>query len=481
MTVRKVLMCCLAVSGAINVPALALQDVAPYDVVISGGRVIDPATGTDAIRNVAIRADRIAAVTSEPLGGRTVVDATGLVVAPGFIDLLASSTAEAEGQIYKVFDGVTTAISMHGGPVDVARWYQERSDSGSFHHFGTTVGHGALRPAAGVTDRYAAATPEQLQKMLALAKSALAAGAVGIGFGVAYVPGASREEVLRLFELAAQEGVPCHLHIRAFGPTPPANSGLAAVEEVIAAAAATGASAQIVHLTSMVASPSDVRTALWMLEGARGRGIDVMADMYPYTAASTGLSTTTFDPGWQERFGGIGYGDVELTRNGERLTAESFARYRAQDTVSVIIHYIPEESIRLALGHALVMIGSDGVIENGRGHPRGAGTFARVLGRYVREQQVLSLPDAIGKMTLQPARRLEKAVPAMARKGRLTPGSDADLVVFDPATVGDRATFAQPNRRSAGMRYVFVAGRAVIVDGVLQDQVKPGRPIRRQR
>ncbi|MCH8990282.1 MAG: amidohydrolase family protein [Acidobacteria bacterium] len=131
--------------------------------------------------------------------------------------------------------------------------------------------------------------------------------------------------------------------------------------------------------------------------------------------------------------------------------------------------------------HPFVMVASDGVIRNGRGHPRGAGTFARVLGRYVREQGVLSLSEAIEKMTLMPAHRLERSVPAMVRKGRIQRGADADIIVFDPATVIDRATFAEPNRRSVGMRYVIVAGSVVVSDGELQEDVRPGRPIRRRR
>jgi len=281
--------------------------------------------------------------------------------------------------------------------------------------------------------------------------------------------------------LAAAEDVPSHLHIRHFGPYPASNSSLDAVEEVIAAAAVTGASAQIVHIGSMVGDPADMATALWMIEGARDRGIDVMADIYPYTAASTGLGTTTFDDGWQERFGGITYSDLELVSNGERLTAETFASLRAQGGVPVIIHYIPEETIRAALTHPFVMVASDGVIREGRGHPRGAGTFARVLGRYVREQEVLSLPDAIEKMTLMPAQRLERSVPAMAKKGRIQRGADADIVVFDPATVVDRATFATPDQRSEGMRYVMVAGQIVVSDGELRADVKAGRSIRRGR
>ncbi|MBI4539010.1 MAG: amidohydrolase family protein [Gemmatimonadetes bacterium] len=452
---------------------------APYDLAIVGGRVIDAASGLDAQRTVAVRGGRIAALVEEPVDAAVVIDAAGLVVAPGFLDILAGYPNTDEAAIYKVFDGVTTLVSMHGGPVDVESWYAEREHSGAYVNFGTTVGHTSLREAVGIMDRYAAATAEQIDEMARLARDAIRAGAVGIGFGIMYVPGASREEIFRLFQVAAEEGVPCHLHIRYFGDVSPDANSLAAVEEVLALAAASGASAQVVHIGSMIPRPRSMDVALRMIDGARARGLDVMADIYPYTAASTGLSSAAFDPGWQERYGGIGYGDVELVSNGERLTAASFTRYRAQDTVRVIIHYIPEETVRLALAHPLVMVGSDGVIENGRGHPRGAGTFARVLGRYVREQGALALAQAIEKMTLMPARRLEASVPAMARKGRLSVGADADIIVFDAETVSDQATFDEPARRSAGMRYVFVAGEPVIWDGELREGTKPGSAVRR--
>lgn len=476
MTNHAVFLAAMSAAVALAQPAPAAgQEV--YDLAIVGGRVIDPANDLDAVRTVAIRDGRVAAVVDGPVEARRTLDATGRVVAPGFIDLLASLPNDDESGRFKVTDGVTTVVSMHGGPVDVDGWYRARADSGAYPNFGVTVGHSALRAAAGVADQYAAATPEQLEVMVRLARESLRQGAVGIGFGVQYVPGASREEVLRLFEVAAELGVPCHLHIRYLGPHPQDNNSLAAVEEVIAAAAVTGASAQIVHIGS-VAGPS-MATALWMLDGAHARGIDVMADVYPYTAGSTGLSSAVFDEGWQERMGGIGYGDIELTRNGERLTAETFAAYRAQDTVSVIVHFIPEDAVRLALRHPLVMVASDGVIRQGRGHPRGAGTFARVLGRYVRDQGVLSLPDAVAKMTILPARRLERSVPAMMRKGRLNPGADADVVVFDPATVADRATFENPARASVGITHVLVGGEVVVEHGNLVEHAQPGRPVRR--
>lgn len=449
-----------------------------YDIVIEGGRVIDPASGLDGVRNVGIRGDSVAAVTEEDLEGRRVIDASGLVVAPGFVDILASHPNTDEAARYKVFDGVTTLVSMHGGPVDVEEWYRARRDSGAYLNFGTTVGHNSLRESVGLTDRYAPATAEQIEQMERLAREALDAGAVGIGFGIMYVPGASREEVFRLLQVAAGQRVPAHAHTRYFGAVSADNSGVAGAQELIAAAASTGARAQVVHINSMIAPLPQMRTALAMIEGAREQGIDVMADAYPYTASSTGLSTTAFDSGWQERYGGISYGDVELVSTGERLTEESFERYRAMDTVSVVIHYMPEASVDSALAHAAVMVASDGVIEDGRGHPRGAGTFARVLGRYVRERGVLTLPEAVRKMSFMPARRLEEAVPAMARRGRLSVGAAADVVVFDPESVVDRATFADPDRRSRGVRWLLVAGEPVIDGGELRDGVRPGRGIR---
>ena len=184
-----------------------------------------------------------------------------------------------------------------------------------------------------------------------------------------------------------------------------------------------------------------------------------------------------FNPGWQANLR-IDYGDLAWAATGERLTEESFARYRREGGW-VIIHMMKEENVARAIAHPGVIIASDGVpFVNGRGHPRGAGTFARVLGRYARERKLLTLMEALEKMTLLPARRLEGHVPAMARKGRLAVGADADVTVFDPATVIDRATFEAPTTPSAGIPHVLVSGTFVVRDGRLREDARPGRPVR---
>ena len=446
-----------------------------YDLAITGGRVLDPANLIDDVLNIAISNGQIVKVTRKPMKANQVIDASGLVVAPGFIDILAGYPNRDESAIFKVTDGVTSIVSMHGGPVDVKKWYGEIEEQGSYIHYGTTVGHSSLRQAVGIGDRNTPATAEQLATMIRLAEEAIDAGALGIGFGVQYVPGATREEVLRLFELAVGKDVPCHLHVRYLGPHPPDNNSLAAIQEVIAAATVTGASVQVVHIGSIAGR--SMKTALWMIDGAREHGIDIMADVYPYTAGSTGLQSTVFDPGWQERMGGISYGDIELVKTGERLTEESFNRYRQGKRIGVIVHFIPEEAVQLALAHPFVMVASDGVISDGRGHPRGASTFSRVLGKYVRELGVVSLNEAVRKMTIMPASRLEQSDPSMRRKGRLSVDADADIVVFDPKTVIDKATFSKPAMRSKGIEYVIVAGKVVVKKGKLQERIKAGRPI----
>jgi len=457
------------------------QNSAQFDIVLANGRVMDPESNLDAVRYIGIRNGKIAAISTRPLRGRAVIDAKGLVVAPGFIDL-HSHGQDDENYRYKARDGVTTALEMEVGVSPVAAWYAKR-EGNALINFGATVGHipakmavmkdtGDFLPRDNATNRRA--TPDEVRQVTELIKRGLDEGALGIGFGINYVPTTTREEIFDLFALSAQQGVANYVHMRYAGAVEP-SSAIASLQEVLADAASTGASLHVVHITSMCLRQT--AACLSMIEGAARRGVDVTTEAYPYTATQTRLESAVYDEGWQEKFG-ITFKDLQWVATGERLTAESFARYRKQGG-SVIGHAIPEEISRLAAANPRVMVASDGLIENRLGHPRGAGTFARVLGVYVREQKALTLMDAIRKMSLLPAQRLEKAVPAMRLKGRIKVGADADLTLFDPATVIDRATFEQPAQYSEGIRHVLVGGVFVVRDEKLVEDVKPGKAIRR--
>ncbi len=440
--------------------ATARLPAAPvYDLVLTGGRVMDPATGSDRVADVGIRGGRIVTTRGRGLRGAVTLDARGKVVAPGFVDILANT--HPEGDRYKVMDGVTTVLATHGGPIEVAKWRAEQAARGPLVHHGTVVGHFALRAAAGATDRNLPATPEQVERMAALAERAHGEGAIGVGFGVEYIPGTSGQEVTALAAVAARHQTSVHSHIR----LPHLLDPFQGINELVAASAATGARVQVVHIGSMAIRRQ--KEALALLDAARGRGVDIAADVYPYDAWMTRIESALFDPGWQEKYL-LDYGDLVWVATGERITAETFPRFRKQGGF-VACHQIPEAEIELALRHPAVSVASDGYIGEGAvSHPRGAGTFSRVLGRYVRERKVLSLMDALRKMTVQPADRLAPGAPALRRKGRLSPGMDADVTVFDPETVLDRATFQDPKQYSAGIVHVLVAGQPVVRDGKLQ-------------
>jgi N-acyl-D-aspartate/D-glutamate deacylase len=452
-----------------------------YDVVLLGGRVMDPESGLDGVRNVGIAGGRIVRISTEPLSGRRVMDANGLVVSPGFIDLHQHGQDEASGRL-KAFDGVTTGLEMEIGAADVAAFLKQKA-SRSLINYGTTASHGAARglafgtpvkegellpPRGPATDQ--PATDDQLAKIEARLHSELNAGALGIGMGIQYTPGATHFEVMRTFRLAAQQRVPVFTHVRSFGHLEPGSS-ISAVSEVIAAAAVTGASLQIMHINSSCLQ--DGLECLAMVAGARARGLDVTAEAYPYTAGMTEINSALFNAGWREKLG-IGYDSLQLPDTGERLTQERFeALHAAPDARAVLLFINTEQMVDSVITDPLVMISSDG----GPGHPRNAGTYSRILAHYVRELGSLSLMDAIRKMSLMPAQRLEKTTVAARRKGRLQEGADADVVVFDPKTIADRATYRAPSEPSQGMRFVLVGGVPLIDQGKLVANTFPGKPL----
>ena len=446
-----------------------------FDLVIENGRVMDPESGLDAVRNVGISDGRIEDISEDALEGRETIDATGLVVAPGFIDLHAHGQDPFSSRL-QALDGVTSALELEGGVFPVNQWYAEREGQAAIN-FGATVSHGGVRRSVLGSDSavYETASGDQMAEMESGLSAGLDQGSLGIGFGIQYTPGASREEIYRMFKVAGEQGVVNFVHIRFAGRIEP-GSAVEAVQEMIANSAAADASVHIVHIGS--SGLRQVPLLLDMIETAQSGGLNVTTEVYPYTAASTGIGAAIFDPGWRERLG-ADYGDIEWVATGERMTEESFNRYRAQGG-TIIAHIIPEDMVETALAHPLVMVASDGVgFVNGRAHPRGAGSFSRVLGRYVRERNTLSLMDALGKMTIMPARRLETAVPQMRTKGRIRVGADADITIFDSNTVLDRATFAEPAQPSRGIAHVIVGGTFIVKGGQFIEDVYPGRAIRR--
>lgn len=464
----------------------------PHDVVLAGARVIDPETGLDAIRNIAVRGDRIVAVTESPIEGKRTIDASGLVAAPGFIDLHSHAT-DALSAGYQAKDGVTTRLELEIGTWPVAGWYAAKQGH-ELLNYGTSVGHTALRyylqkggGEAGLAalrdpaEKFRAPEADQpipaaaYPRLASLLEQGLHDGAIGIGSGTQYAQGITRREMLDVTRVAGREGACLFTHIR-YGSLVEPGSTLEAIQENVANAAMTGACVHIAHINSMAMSQAPAMVEL--MRAARGRGIDLSTETYPWGGSVDAVRSHFFDPGWEARWG-VAVDALQSRQDGRRLTQAEFDALRSgQGDDRVIMHLNGEATLIALLRDPLVIVASDGGrIEGPNGHPRSAGTFARVLGHYVREAKALSLGEAIRKMTLMPAQRLEAFVPAMKRKGRLQAGADADIVLFNPATVGSRATYGDAARYSDGFRFVMVNGVLVVDRGEPVAGVRPGRPV----
>ena len=453
---------------------LALQLGTPpiYDRVILGGHVMDPASRLDEVRNIGLSGGRIAVITTEAIRGRDTIDAKGLVVAPGFIDIHAHGQTPETYRFYAL-DGVTTALELELGTSDVAAWYRER-EGGERINYGVSIGHIKVRMAvmhdAGTRmpvgdGAYRAATPAQIGEIAQRIEIGLREGAVDIGAGFPYTPAATRDELLAVFRVAAKTKTPIHVHIR---------PGVTGLKEALALAAETHAPLHVVHVNSV--GLAETPELLEMISAARTSGHDVTTEAYPYDAGMTEIQSATIQDVYKnapdERLA-----EVEWPPTGERLNRESFERY-SRTGGPVVVHTNTEPMVVAAITSPLTIIASDAYWQDGTGHPRTAGTFARVLGRYVRDTHALSLMQAIRKMTLMPAQRLEARVPAMRQKGRLRVGADADITIFDPATVLDRSTYREPSLAPVGIQHVIVNGVSVVANGQAVEGVAPGKAVR---
>jgi N-acyl-D-aspartate/D-glutamate deacylase len=472
-------------------PNKDLQKESIYDVVLTGGRVIDPETKLDTIKNVGIIENRIAAISIEPLKGKQEVNVEGLVVAPGFIDLHVHGRSNQE-QEYQVHDGVTTALELEWGIEFLEEWYATRK-SKALINYGASVcwpferfkaldkyeeGLGDLLEQTRAGESYIwnlfevirpsyddTLSSESTDRMLTHIKKSLEEGGIGIGVPIGYLPQTDPDEMFRVFKLAGELDALVYSHVR--------QPNIGAIQEVIANATITGAPLHIVHINSMALGK--IELALNMVENAQNRGFDITAELYPYTAGSTGIETAVFNEGWQGKLG-IDYGDLQWVATGERLTEESFNAYRKSGGM-LILHMMKPEWIQLGIANPNTIVASDGMPYAPLAHPRTAGTFSRLLGKYVREEKVVDLTTALEKITLLPAKRLEDIAPMMRSKGRIQLGADADITIFDPEKIIDKSTFEAGLEFSEGVQFVLVNGAFVIKDGNIVPNNYPGQPV----
>ena len=472
--------------------SLYAQSTNEYDIVLIGGRVIDPETKLDAIKNVGIRNNKIAVISSNSIKGKETINVSGLVVSPGFIDLHIHGRTNIE-QEYQLHDGLTTALELEWGIENLKDWYLSRKDKALINYGGsvnwpyerfkaiskfTDNANSLLQKnrKEGISDIEAmtntvlpAATEKltdaEILETAANVKNSLLEGAIGIGAPIGYLPKSNPQEFYRIFQTASELKSPIFVHVR--------NPDIISIQEAINNAILTNSSLHLVHINSMATGNIDL--ALEMVTTAQKKGFDITTELYPYTAASTTLQSAMFNDGWQERLG-INYADLQWEATGERLTKESFEKYRNQGGV-VIMHMMKPAWIKTGIKAPGVLIASDGMPYSKLAHPRTAGTFARALGTYVREEKVLTLMSAIEKMTLLPAKRLEEISPMMKTKGRLQVGADADITVFNPTTITDKGTFETGPAFSEGVEYVIVNGIFALKNGKTVANTFAGQPI----
>ena len=452
--------------------SLRLADGQSADVVFTGGRIIDPETGFDRVGNVALLGGAIVEISDNPIAATRTVDAAGLVISPGFIDIL-SYAPNGYGERWKVADGVTANIGMHGLRVEAEAFYGRWEGEGVPIHFGGAVHNSHIRNGLGFLPDDPASGAE-ITNISSAIETQIRGGYLGIHAQPEYAPGVSPTEMMDMGMRAAELGVPLCVHARFSDNLAP---GLQsdATGELVDVARETGCHVHVEHLNS-TGGTGRMAEALDEIQAAIDEGLRMSACMYPYEFWATTLRSARFRD-WQEKYG-ITFEDLQVAGTNERLSAATFDEAFDNNLLTAAFA-IPAGDIELGFSRDFMMLGSDAILERSHNnHPRSTGCFARTLGLYVREQNTVSINNALAMMTIRPANLLGISSPAMRRKGRMQIGADADVTIFNPNTIIDRSTIADPAQESVGVEYVFVNGVEVRNPAGTLDNVFPGTAIR---
>lgn len=433
-----------------------------FDIVINKGYVEDPGNRVSSKLNIGILDGKIAEISHDELEGRTVINGENLIVAPGFIDIHMHEDSFNEKT--NKFDflishsmlkmGVTTVLGGNCGigPSDLEGYVEKVREKGYPINIGMFVPHECLRNAFGSFDKYKPVTTDVIEKMAKKLRGLLKKGFYGLSFGVEYIPGMNEEEMLRLAKVCAEFGGTIAVHVREDG-----EQIIPSILEAITLGEKTGAPIQISHIGSM-GSFGNMSGVLSIIDEKRSHGVDVVCDCYPYDACCTHIGSTTFDDGFLERYD-MDYSGLHIS--GKVCTEEMFKRARQENPKTLVVAHIMKESdVDMAICHSACITASDGIYVNGQGHPRGSGTFPRLINRYVKEKKSLTITQAIEKITSMPADRFN-----LKGKGRLSIGADADITIFNLEKIRDMANYESPLEAPVGIEYVIIDGKIAVKGG----------------